>query len=173
MVKHVLRRSDSEKRKRVRPPGGKMNNGYTLPAERLEQRERAFVVYRDMGPGRSFAALERELKSHHPDIAVSRPTIEKWSTAHQWAERIKQHEIAMRRPAAGGDRPCPVPSPEFDEVAKLTSAAHLASNKPLLCWPVAECCCEDSDLRMFTRLPRRASMVEDMRSWTEKGSADR
>jgi len=63
MAKHVLRLSDSAKR--VRPPGSARNNGYILPPEKLEQREAAFVVYRDMGKGRRLTALERELKQHH------------------------------------------------------------------------------------------------------------
>jgi len=125
MAKHILSRKDTEKR--VRPPGANRANGYTLPPDKLEQREAAFVIYRDMGKGRSLTALEREVKHHHPDIAVARPTLEKWSRAHQWAERINQHDLAEQatRPAA------PKVDPEFDHVAKLTNAAQVAIAKAL------------------------------------------
>ncbi len=102
MAKHILSRKDTEKR--VRPPGANRANGYTLPPDKLEQREAAFVIYRDMGKGRSLTALEREVKHHHPDIAVARPTLEKWSRAHQWAERINQHDLAAPPASARADR---------------------------------------------------------------------
>ena len=58
--------SSSDTKKKIRPPGARRANGYTLPTEKLEQREAAFLVYRDMGPSRSLKALERELQQHHP-----------------------------------------------------------------------------------------------------------
>jgi hypothetical protein len=48
-----------------------------LPEEKLTQREIAFALYRDMGQSRSFAALERDLRRSHPEIAVSRQSLEK------------------------------------------------------------------------------------------------
>jgi hypothetical protein len=76
MAKHILSRTGTE---RVRPPGVKANNGYTLPAEKLEQRERTFVIYRDMGRARSLVALGKELKANYPELSVSKVTLEKWS----------------------------------------------------------------------------------------------
>ena len=35
----------------------KRNNGYILPDDKLQQRELAFVVYRDLGPTRSMRKL--------------------------------------------------------------------------------------------------------------------
>jgi hypothetical protein len=35
----------------------KYRNGYHLPANKLQQREAAFAIYRDMGPRRSLVAL--------------------------------------------------------------------------------------------------------------------
>jgi hypothetical protein len=131
MAKHILSRKDSEKR--VRPPGVKANNGYTLPTEKLEQREAAFVVYRDMGPGRSLTALERELKQHHTTIAATRPSLLKWSVAHQWQERVNQHDIAARTARVPSG---PQLDGEFDQVAKLTSAAQLAITRALSGTPV-------------------------------------
>src|SRR4029077_12117849 len=128
MAKHILSRTGAEKK--VRPPGVKANNGYTLPTEKLEQREAAFVIYRDMGKARSLHGLERELKAHHAAIAASRPSIEKWSKQHQSAERVEQHDIAQDALLARASTH-PQLSTEFDQVEKLTRAAHTAITKAL------------------------------------------
>src|SRR5262245_61712582 len=122
MTKHVLSRTGTEKR--VRPPGASRGNGYTLPAEKLEQREAAFVIYRDMGKVRSLIALERELKQHHPKIAASRPSLEKWSKRHHWAERVRQHDIAQNALLSRASMD-PQLDGGFDQVDTLTRAAHL------------------------------------------------
>jgi hypothetical protein len=57
------------KKRVVRNPVGR--NGYVLPQEKLEQREKAFAVYRDMGKLRSYPKLLKELKANHPDVAPS------------------------------------------------------------------------------------------------------
>src|SRR6516162_441261 len=84
-------------------PGTKPANSYVLPPEKLEQREQAFRIYRDMGRARSLALLAKELKQHYPEIAVSRITLEKWSHAHEWQDRVKAHDKAVGRchPAEG------------------------------------------------------------------------
>ena len=82
---HILRN------KRVRA-----KNGYVLSAEQLAKREKVFGIYRDMGRARSLGALERELKRDYPELAVSHPTIGKWSKQHQWQERVKAHDEAVR-----------------------------------------------------------------------------
>jgi hypothetical protein len=64
---------------KVRNPTGR--NGYVLPQEKLEQREKAYTIYRDMGPVRSIGKLVAELKDKHPEIAASRPAIENWSSS--------------------------------------------------------------------------------------------
>src|SRR6266446_1253411 len=79
---------------RRKPKRGKAANDYILPEEKLKQRELAFALYRNMGKRRSFPALERELKRNHPEIAVSRHSLEKWSKAHQWAQRITAYDKA-------------------------------------------------------------------------------
>jgi hypothetical protein len=128
MAKHILRRSDTAKK--IRPAGAKANNGYVLPAEKLEQREAVFVIYRDMGRARSLQRLARELKEHHPEIAVTRPALEKWSTQHQWAARVRQHDIAQDAlPARAPTHP--QFDGDFDQVDKLTSAAHMAITRAL------------------------------------------
>jgi hypothetical protein len=45
----------------------------------------AWLVYRDMGPTRSVAEAARKLK-------VSSTTINRWSTGHQWRERVKPYD---------------------------------------------------------------------------------
>jgi hypothetical protein len=97
-----------------------------LPPEKLEQREQAFRIYRDMGRARSLSLLEKELKQHYPEIAVSRITLEKWSHAHEWQDRVKAHDKAV-----GDAIPQKEMSPEFDQVDKLMSAAHLALTRAL------------------------------------------
>jgi hypothetical protein len=91
-----------------------------------------FVIYRDMDARRSLYMLAKELKQHHPDLAVAKASLEKWSQQHQWAERITQHEGAQKAQlqlAAAGLQ-YPALSPDFDEVAKLTSAAPWRSRRP-------------------------------------------
>ena len=51
MAKHILSRKPPAK------PGRPPNSSYTLPKEKLEQREKAFVIYRDMGKARSLGGL--------------------------------------------------------------------------------------------------------------------
>lgn len=117
---HVLARLDKGKRRRPKV------STYTLPAEKLAQREAAFIIYRDMGTGRSIVAVERKLKQDHPEIAVSRPTLEKWSRQHDWAERVRQHDAAARaalqRAGQHGEL-----SADFDQVDKLTRAGALGA----------------------------------------------
>jgi hypothetical protein len=104
--------------------GPREANGYVLPDAKLKQREAAFAIYRDMGSSRSLAALARKLKKDHPEIAVSRQSLEKWSRMHGWAKRIAVHDAAVA-PAP------PHPSglkvdPNFDQVGSLLSAANQA-----------------------------------------------
>jgi hypothetical protein len=52
---------------------GSERNGYQLPADKLQQREAAFVIYRDMGATRSMHGLAETLKRDHPELAATRP----------------------------------------------------------------------------------------------------
>jgi hypothetical protein len=98
-------------------------NGYVLPAAKLKQREAAFATYRDMGSSRSLAALARKLKKDHPEIAVSRQSLEKWSRMHGWAKRIAAHDAAAPAPPHPGGLKV---DPNFDQVGSLLSAANQA-----------------------------------------------
>jgi hypothetical protein len=83
-----------------------------------------------MGRARSLLRLARELKEHHPEIAVTRPALEKWSTQHQWAARVRQHDISQDALLARASTH-PQYDGDFDQVGKLTRAAHMAIAKAL------------------------------------------
>jgi hypothetical protein len=109
---------------RKKPKGPKPANAYVLPEEKLKQRELAFTLYRDMGQRRSFPALERELERSHPEIAVSRQSLEKWAKMHQWAQRVTAYDQAAA--AAQSQQVSSDVDPNFDQVASLLSAANHA-----------------------------------------------
>jgi len=125
MTKHILSRKSMEK---PAPPRAARANGHTADRE-ARTAETAFLVYRDMGLGRSLAALERELKQHHPELAVAGQTLLKWSVAHQWGER--GHAARQRKVCPGHIRRRAQLDGEFDQVDKLRRAAHLAIVKAL------------------------------------------
>jgi hypothetical protein len=118
---------------RRKPKRGEAANDYVLPEEKLKQRELAFVLYRNMGERRSFPALERELKRNHPDIAVSRQSLEKWSKAHQWAQRVTVYDQAAA--AAQPQQVNPDVDPNFDQVASLLGAANQAIMRAMSATP--------------------------------------
>jgi hypothetical protein len=142
-------------------------NVYVLPPEKLKQRETVFAIYRDMGRTRSLVALERELKRSHPTIAVSRPTLEKWSKQHQWYERVKAHDAAVVSEARVT---APVPSPEFDQVQTLLSAAHLALSKALSGTPVVT---KASDMKALIDASANALKLADAIRAKQGDSASR
>jgi hypothetical protein len=118
---------------RKKPKHAKPADGYVLPEEKLKQRELAFAIYRDMAQKRSFPALERELKRHHPEIAVSRQSLEKWSKAHQWAQRVTVYDQAAA--AAQPQQVNPDVDPNFDQVASLLGAANQAIMRAMSATP--------------------------------------
>jgi len=119
---------------RKKPRSSKPADGYVLPEEKLKQRELAFAIYRDMGQRRSFPALERELKRGHPEIAVSRQSLEKWSKMHHWVERVRSREKAV---AAAPEQQADVKlDPNFDQVDALLQAANRALTRAMSATPV-------------------------------------
>jgi hypothetical protein len=111
----------------------KYRNGYHLPADKLEQREAAFAIYCGMGPRRSLVALERELKSNHPEMAVSRQSLEKWSKAHHWVERVRTHDNSVS--TAPLQQPELKVDPNFDQVDALLQAANQALTRAMSATP--------------------------------------
>jgi hypothetical protein len=109
-------------------------NGYHLPADKLEQREAAFAIYRDMGPRRSLVVLEGELKRNHPEIAVSRQSLEKWSKVHHWVERVRAHDKSIA--AVPRQQPELKVDPNFDQVDALLQAANRALTRAMSATPV-------------------------------------
>ena len=118
---------------RKKPKHAKPADGYVLPEEKLKQRELAFALYRNMGKRRSFPALERELKRNHPEIAVSRQSLEKWSKAHQWAQRVTVYDQAAA--AAQPQQVNPDVDPNFDQVTSLLGAANQAIMRAMSATP--------------------------------------
>jgi hypothetical protein len=166
MAKHVFTRTGKERK--VRPPGIKANNGYVLPTEKLEQREAAFVIYRDMGKSRSIRGLERELKQRHPEIAVTRVSLEKWSKQHQWAERVRQYDIAQDALLARASTNLQFDG-DFDQVDKLTRAANLAITKALDGAPVVT---KASDMKTLVDAAANAlKMAESIRARQGDGAS--
>ncbi len=104
-----------------------------LTPEQQAQREKVFVIYRDMGPLRSLSKLTRLLKEAHPELAVSRPSLESWSVRHDWVTRVKLHDdtagnaaVALQAKAVDDD-----PIEALMSLAKKTLARAAASNAPV------------------------------------------
>jgi hypothetical protein len=128
------------KKRVVRNPVGR--NGYVLPQEKLEQREKAFAVYRDMGKLRSYPKLLKELKEKHPDVAPSQQgTLDNWARRHDWAARC-QARAALKRLQHVGEQPQPRLSSTFSTI-RYNSAArciprHASINHSHSCAPQLE-----------------------------------
>ena len=137
----------------------KYRNGYRLPDEKLEQREAAFEIYLDMGPRRSLVALERELKCHHPEIAVFRQSLEKWSKMHHWVDRVRSREEAV---AAAPRQQTEVQlDPNFDQVDALLQAANRALTRAMSATPVVT---KPSDVKALVDAAANAlKLVETIR----------
>ena len=104
-----------------------------LTPEQLEQREKVFMVYRDMGPLRSLTKLATLLKKAHPELAASRPSLERWSVRHDWPTRVKLHDdtagsaaVALQAKSVDDD-----PIEALMSLAKKTLAPAAASNAPV------------------------------------------
>ena len=138
----------------------KYRNGYQLPAGKLEQREAAFEIYRDMGPRRSLVALEGELKRNHPEIAVSRQSLEKWSKMHHWTERVRAHDKSVA--AVSRQQPELKVDPNFDQVDALLQAANRALTRAMSATPVVT---KPSDVKALVDAAANAlKLVETIRS---------
>ena len=138
----------------------KYRNGYHLPVDKLEQREAAFAIYRDMGPRRSLVALEGELKRNHPEIAVSRQSLEKWSKMHRWVERVRAHDKSL---AGASAQPAELKvDPNFDQVEALLQAANRALTRAMSATPVVT---KPSDVKALVDAAANAlKLVETIRS---------
>ena len=79
-------------------------------------------------------ALEGELKRNHPEIAVSRQSLEKWSKMHHWVERVRTHDKSI---AAAPPQPAELKvDPNFDQVEALLQAANRALTRAMSATPV-------------------------------------
>jgi hypothetical protein len=140
--------------------GLKYRNGYHLPVDKLEQREEAFFIYRDMGPRRSLVALERELRLNHPEIAVSRQSLEKWSKLHHWVERVRAHDKSV---SAAPPQPAELTvDPNFDQIDALLTAANKALTRAMNAAPVVT---KPSDVKALVDAAANAlKLIETIRN---------
>src|SRR5215813_5043440 len=138
----------------------KYRNGYHLPVDKLEQREEAFSIYRDMGPRRSLVALERELRLNHPEIAVSRQSLEKWSKMHHWVERVRAHDKSL---SAAPPQPAELTvDPNFDQIDALLTAANKALTRAMNAAPVVK---KPSDVKALVDAAANAlKLIETIRN---------
>jgi hypothetical protein len=113
-----------------------------------------------MGPRRSLAALEGELKRNHSEIAVSRQSLEKWSKAHHWVERVRAHDRSVA--ATPRQQPELKVDPNFDQVDALLQAANRALTRAMSATPVVT---KPSDVKALVDAAANAlKLVETIRS---------
>ena len=145
---------------RTRRNPGKRGNGYVLPLEKLAQREAAFVIYRDMGSRRSLVALQSKLKRDHPEIAASRPSLEKWSKMHHWVERVRAHDKSV---SAAPPQPAELTvDPNFDQIDALLTAANMALTRAMNAAPVVR---KPSDVKALVDAAANAlKLIETIRN---------
>lgn len=146
--------------------------GPPLTEAQMQQRERAFSIYRDMGRMRTLYRLEKVLKDEFPDIAAARPTIERWSKRHGWADRVKAFDRGVMMAAA----PLPVPvkieaDKEFNQVDALLAAAQMALTKAMKANPVVT---KASDVKTLVDAAANAmKLIETLQSREAGKGAER
>jgi hypothetical protein len=74
-------------------------SGYELPDDKLQQREKMYLIYQDIGPTRSITKLEKLLRDKHPEPRVGRLGLEKWSLQNGWVMHVQTHHAAAGNPA--------------------------------------------------------------------------
>lgn len=118
----------------VRNPSGA--NGYVLPQEKLEQREKAFVIYRDMGDARTLGKLEKVLKAKHPELAASQAAVRRWSRMHDWSARCEAHDDAKKNTTHRLNPPVVAFDGSFNQIDALLQAANQALTRAMTATPV-------------------------------------
>jgi ABC-type proline/glycine betaine transport system ATPase subunit len=98
-----------------------------------------FAIYCDMGASRWMHKLAELLKVDHPELAVTRTSLERWSRTHDWQAGLK---VADKAIAQGRVQALTPPQarmffdPEFDQVEALLSAANQALQRAMNASPV-------------------------------------
>src|SRR5579863_10544403 len=91
-----------------------------------DRHERAFALYRDMGPTRSLRKLAGVLKVRWPANHVSYTTLNTWVTRYGWGKRAAEYDLGRgRKDAAEPAKPDRLPA-TVDEVTTLRQAASQA-----------------------------------------------
>jgi hypothetical protein len=156
---------------------GPAKNGYQLSDEDWQKRERVFGMYRDMGPMRGLSKVLKLLQDKHPDIAVSKSTLEHWSRAHDWHARAQTFDQAQAqgmasapnarrraaRAAANVMQPATSTDPaEFDQIGALVMAANQALTKAMGANPVIT---KPGDMKLLVDAAANAlKLVETIRN---------
>lgn len=55
----------------------------------------AYAEYAAMGPMRSLAKLHQQLRQSQGTVRVGLDTLEAWSAAHHWQQRVRAHDAAI------------------------------------------------------------------------------
>ena len=125
----------TEKKRVACNPTGKNGYGCVLHQAKLERREKAFVIYRDLGDARSFPKLVAVLQDKHPELAASISVIHKWSRMHDWKARCKAHDDAPRSMTRPLQPPPVAYDGTFDQIGALLQAANVALTRAMSAAP--------------------------------------
>jgi hypothetical protein len=110
--------------KLLKRSGTTANGSLTPRAVADERHEKAFEVYRDLGPDRSFRKCAQAVKLLWPANPVAYTTLAGWAQKQGWSKRIEDYENGMRQAQSALSA---APSVlEGDDVAALEKAASQA-----------------------------------------------
>jgi hypothetical protein len=142
-----------------------------LPARPREQHDRAFAIYRDMGPERTYRGLARVLKERQPVNAAPYSTLVTWAKKERWEERVAEFD---RGRASSEGSPAPVMAGEEggevgDDVEALEKAASQALATVLRASSVAAT--KPGDLKMLLETANRAMDMAARIKQERKGKA--
>ena len=88
------------------------------------RREQVFVLYRDLGPGRSFRKLQEAVSVRWPANPLSLGTLSNWSTQFGWKKRIEEYELGQQRATpTTTSQQVPVAGDDVDNLRKAASQA--------------------------------------------------
>src|SRR5215470_9153913 len=113
-----------------------------------------------LGSTRSLVALQSKLKRDHPEIAASRPSLEKWSKMHHWVERVRAHD---KSESAAPPPPAELKvDPNFNQIDALLTAANKALTRAMNAAPVVT---KPSDVKALVDAAAHAlKLIETIRN---------
>lgn len=129
--------------------------------------EKAFEVYRDMGPGRSFRKLAAALKLCWPANPVAYSTLAGWAQKQGWSKRSEEYERGLRHAQTAA--PAVTTLLEGDEVDALEKAASQALATVLRATAVAVT--KPGDLKALVDTASKALELADRLKQARTGAA--